>query len=593
MKQNATQNSMQHRTQRKIWNRVLDSRLIVAGIVGLGLAANVVVAAPVQAQAARVYSTDLTDIAASSNGGRIVDSSSTLNDDKAYGASNLISGKVYNASDKNSPNGWVSNKYDSVNMESVTFGFPDNALKSIGKIVLNPSTAVTPERWAKDIEVQVSTESAQGPFRAVAQLTLLRTAKRQEFLMLPAAARFVKLVFRSNWGSDRAVALGSVEMYESISTSDPVGQLITRLEGAVKDLQKFSDAQTQIAGATGNSATTVSTSTPQLTNAAQFHAQMSVANRVNSGDSANRVIFTGAVDPALLHLVAAESSTGSVTPTASNNGRATNIAAAANGGKIVDVSSVFNNDAQYGAANIIDGQNYVPSDDKSSFGWASEGFSSGQQSVTIGFRDDRTHVISKFVINPASKQNPLRWASRLEVQVTSGAPKEGPFRTVSTLTLRQQSANQDFTIQPVEAKYVRFVFVANGPGNPLPQGDPNVSSDRAVSLGEIEIYEPAASSGELTALIGRFNQIVLDLKSVRAQQMAAASASAATDTSSTDSSVADANATDASADETSTTDAAASNATTPDATTPSDATASAPATTPAATTPAAATMTTP
>ena len=537
------QQTLLKRKQHPIWNRVLDMRVIVAGVVGLGLATNFATS-PVRAQTSRVYPTDLTDVVSASNGGRIVDSSSTFNDDKSYSASNLISGKVYNPNDKTSPNGWVSNKYDPVNMESVTFGFADNALKSIGKIVLNPSAAVTPERWAKDIEVQVSTDTAQGPYRAVAQITVKRSPERQEFLILPASARFVKLVVRSNWGSDRAVALGSVEMYESISSVDPVGQLITRLEGAVNDLKKFRDAQAQISNATTSGATTISTTKPLIST-----TQISAQTQSKSSIIGNAALL----DPALLQLVAGESSTGNAaTPTATTptNGRATNIAAAANGGKIVDVSSTFNDDPQYSANNLIDGQNFSLSDGKGSFGWASEGFASGQQSVTFGFRDDRTHVINKFVVNPVSSQNSLRWASRIEVQVTSGSPTTGPFRTVSTLTLRQEATNQDFTIAPVEAKYVRFVFVANGPGNPLPQGDPNVSSDRAVSLGEVEIYEPAASSGELDSLIGRFNQVLIDLKRLRSQQQSdAATTAVAADTAASDNTTATADAT-ASADAT-------------------------------------------
>jgi hypothetical protein len=61
--------------------------------------------------------------------------------------------------------------------------------------------------------------------------------------MLPTAARFVRLVFRSNYGSDRAVALGEVSVYEAIDTSDPVGGLISRLEGAISDLRRYREIQ--------------------------------------------------------------------------------------------------------------------------------------------------------------------------------------------------------------------------------------------------------------------------------------------------------------------------------------------------------------
>ena len=490
-----SQTTRAHRTcaPRARAHRVLGRRVMLASVLGLGAIASTKV---VYAQApARVYATDLTNIAAAQNGGRVVNATSVLDDNATFSADNLIDGKTYDATSKNSSNGWASNKYDPINMESITIGFADNAVKSIGKIALNPNAGVTPERWAKDIEVQVSTTTAQGPFRAVAQLTLKRSGERQEFVILPAPARFVRLMFRSNWGSDRAVALGEVEVYESISNTDPVGQLIGRLEGAVNDLKRFRDAQTEVNSAMNSGAAPVST-TPSLSSSTQASAQMSPA-----------------VDPVLVQLVAPGSSTQTTV-----NGRSINIAAASNGGKIVASSSTFNNDALYGPQNLIDGQNYSLSDGKGTFGWASEGFTSAKQSVTIGFRDDRTRVISRFVLNPTSNQNSLRWASRLEVQVTTGSPTEGPFRTVGTITLRPEPVNQDFSFRPVEAKYVRFVFVANGPGNPLPNGDPNVSSDRAVSLGEVEIYEPAASSGDLDALIGRFNQVLIDLKRLRVQQ---------------------------------------------------------------------------
>ena len=435
-----------------------------------------------QAQNSRVFPTDLTNVAAAANGGRVLSSSSTFNDDKSFGAENLLDGKTYNVNNATeSSNGWVSNKYDSVTMESVVIGFADNAQKRIGKIVLNPDTSVSPERWAKDVEVQVSTTSAQGPFRVAAQLTVKRVDEAQEFLILPVDARFVKLVFRSNWGSDRAVALGEVEMYESIRTDNAVGQVIARLEGAINDLKRFKKTQNEL-----NNATT----------STQVSAQIAPLYAEN------------------LQLVATETAKTDTSSTRATeaNGRAVNIAASSNGGRIADVSSTFNNDATFGASNLIDGQNFNLSSGEGSNGWASEGFSSGKQSVTIGFKDDRTRLVSKIVLNPVSRQNSLRWGTRVEVQATNGSPSDGPFRTITTLNIRMEGVNQDFEVRPFEAKYVRFVFTANGPGNPLPQGDPNVSSDRAVSLGEIEIYEPSLSSGDLDPLIGRFNQVLVDLK---------------------------------------------------------------------------------
>lgn len=457
------------------------------------------------AQGTRVFPTDLTNIAAAANGGRILSSSSTFNDDKAYGAANLIDGKIFGAGDVSSrSNGWVSNKYDSVAMESVVIGFADNAQKRLGKLVFNPDSSVAPERWAKDIEVQTSTTSAEGPFRVASQITLKRSAEPQEFRVLPVDARFVKLVFRSNWGSDRAVALGEIEMYESIRTDDAVGQLIASLESAITDLKRYQQAQNELVGATST----------------QVSAKMAPLNPALMRLIASAPAATVAPDEKVAPAEAAksvETTTSTRAVVAPVSGRALNIAAAANGGRIADVSSTFNSDDVWSAKNLIDGQNYNLSDATGSGGWASEGFASGKQSVTLGFQDDRTRLIGRIVINPTSNQNSLRWATRVEVQASNGSPTEGPFRTITTLNIRLEAVNQEFEVRPFEAKYVRFVFTANGPGNPLPQGDPNVSSDRAVSLGEIEIYEPSQSGRDLVPIIGRFNQVLVDLKRLKSE----------------------------------------------------------------------------
>ncbi|MDF2441659.1 MAG: Sad1 / UNC-like C-terminal [Abditibacteriota bacterium] len=482
------------------------------GLLGWGatVVATSTLMAPVQAQN-RVYSTDLTNIAAAANGGRVLESTSTIDNDANFNANNVIDGKVWDSARQTGTSGWASNKFDPVNMDSITLAFAGNSVRRIGKIALNPSSAVAPERWAKDIEVQVSTESAEGPYTAVAQITLSKTPTRQEFLILPTAARYVRLAFRSNWGSDRSVALGEVEIYEAIGQGDPMGQVITQLEGAINDLKRFRQTQIDIAGATP----VKSAARPGAKPGAR-PARAPQTARAKGAAGAQAAL---ALEPATVQLI--QLAGGDLAPRLPVSG--TNIAAAANGGRIVDSTSTFVSDpAQgpdpaYGPEKLIDGENYK-GDEKGSFGWASQGFAPGRQWVTIGFRDDRTKVISKFVLNPNSNQSNLRWARRVDVQVTSDSPKTGPFRTVGTFTLRPDAANQEFTIRPVEAKYVRFVFVANGPGNDnLANADPDISSDRSVSLGEIEIYEVSASGNELDALISRFENTLTALKVLRRQ----------------------------------------------------------------------------
>ncbi|RYG66857.1 hypothetical protein EON80_14655, partial [bacterium] len=428
----------------------------------------------------RVISTDITNIAAAANGGRVLSVTSTLNNDKDYSVANIIDGQSYNFERGAGSKGWASNQFDPINRDAITLGFNGNTLRKIGKIVINPGVDLTPERWAKDVEVQISTTSAEGPWTAVSQLTLKREAVPQEFPILPVEARFLRLMFRSNWGSDRSVGIGEVEVYESIDDSDPMGSLIARYESALNDLRNYRKVQSEAGAAVAQPAA----GRPKVSNQARIQNTQLVTGDKTAFPTANQ-----------------------------------NIAAAKNGGKIMAWSSTYNQDEAFSPNNLIDGQNYRPADDKGSNGWATQGFAPGKEYVTIGFADDRVKLVGRITINPVSNQSDLRWARRIEVQVTSGSFKDGPWKTAASINLRPEGVNQDFTIRPVEAKYVRFVMQANGPGVVLPDADPNVNSDRAVSLGEIEIYEAVAGNDQLEALIGRFNQVLVDFKTLRRRQI--------------------------------------------------------------------------
>jgi len=440
------------------------------------------------AASAQTRSIDTVDIASRVNGGRVLASTSTLDNDKAYDADNLISGTVW-AGPNSKIRGWASNKFDPITRDSVTLGFSGNRLVNIGKLVLNPATDLPRERWAKDIEVQTSTETVDGPWTPAAQITLKQSASAQEFPILPTPARFVRLVFRSNYGSDRAVALGEVSIYEAIDTSDPVGGLISRLESAISDLRRYREIQLE--GGNGG-------------------GQIVSANA------------TGVLAPATLQLVQLLGEGEGRVPVGK-----TNIALAKNGGKIMAYSSIFDNDPTYGPDKLIDGDNFNPATGKGSSGWSSQGFLPGREYVTIGFAQDRTRLIGKLVLNPVSNQSDLRWARRVQVEATTGSFKDGPWKEVAALNLKDEGVNQEFLIRPIEAKYLRFIFAANGPGINLPNADPNVNSDRSVSLGEIEVYEATTNNDQLGALISRFNGVLTDLKTLRRKMQDGAAVPAA------------------------------------------------------------------
>ena len=428
------------------------------------------------AASAQAHPNDTLDIAARANGGRVIASTSTFDNDKAYSADNLIDGTVWTGPNSKT-RGWASDKFDPITHDSVTIGFANNRLVNVGKIVLNPATDLTRERWAKDIEVQTSTDTADGPWTPAAQIKLKQSPTPQEFPILPTPARFVRLVFRSNYGSDRAVALGEVSIYEAIDTSDPMGGLISRLEGAIADLRRYRNVQLE--GGNGGGQTV-----PTSTGRALSPATLQMVQLLGEGDARVPV------------------------------GK-TNLALARNGGRIVAYSSIFQNDPTFGPDKLIDGDNFNMTTGKGSFGWSSEGFAPGREYVTLGFAQDRTHLIGKIVLNPVSTQSDQRWARRVKEPATNGSFKDGPRKDVAALNLKDEGVNQEFLVQPVEAKYLRFIFNANGPGIVLPNADPNVNSDRSVSLGEIEVYEATTNNDQLGALIGRFSSVLTDLKTLR------------------------------------------------------------------------------
>ncbi len=414
------------------------------------------------ASAQRSLPTDTVNIAAASRGGRIVNQPTVLDDQKEYGSQNLIDEKIYSADGKGSF-GWVSNHYDPINMEEVVVGFAGNESKRIGRIVLNPATYVARERWAKDISLEVS-DNINGPWQNIAEITLKQVPEWQEFKFLPVDARFVKLRFRTNYGSDRAIALGEVQIFESINTEKGIGGTIGRLESAIAELDKWRKNQLEL----GVGAAVQRVSTP-------------------NAPSSN-----------------------------------VNIAAKSNGGKIVAVSSVFESergkgpDLTYNADKLID-ERVWQKEDKPSNGWSSEGFVPGQQWVILGFKDDRAQPIGKIVFSLMCYQPRDRWARRVEVQVSNKAYKNEDdlksFRTIQTINLASVTSNQIFDLPPTEAQYVRLVFTANGPGGvDIPGIDPDVNSDRAVALGEVEIYPPKATNSDLDSIITRFKNISSDLK---------------------------------------------------------------------------------
>lgn len=197
----------------------------------------------------------------------------------------------------------------------------------------------------------------------------------------------------------------------------------------------------------------------------------------------------------------------------------TNIAAAANGGRVVAVSSQAK-DAHgrilphWQAANAIDGKyvvgNFTPAD---SYGWSTNTppMPGEPHWIILAFGPEGkepTRLISRVVIDPTTDDPPYigRWVRNIEVQV-SNTDKDGPYKTVGRYMVVNKPLKQAFDFPPVECRFLRILLLDNH------------GSDRCVELGEIEVYEAIVGQEQLDQLIIQLENLLMNLKRYRDAQL--------------------------------------------------------------------------
>lgn len=190
------------------------------------------------------------NIVAAANGGRVVAVSSEARDSNGrvlpqWSASNLIDGK-YVVGNFVPPDsyGWSSNEPPTREKPQwIVFAFKNDETRLINRIVIDPTTDDPPiiGRWVRDVELQVSTTTPDGPYKTVGRFIVVNRAIKQTFEFPPVEARYVRLVIHSNYGSDKCVEMGEFEVYEAIVAGDELDQLIIRLENLLRDLKRYRD----------------------------------------------------------------------------------------------------------------------------------------------------------------------------------------------------------------------------------------------------------------------------------------------------------------------------------------------------------------
>lgn len=218
--------------------KALAASIIAMGVLGLTISG-------VRSDNAPVAAYGIKNIAAAKNGGKVVSCTSEL-DANYWKVSNLIDGMVWDKSDPKLSNGWASKVFDGSGNnfpQDIILSFQDEKPKLIGQVVIDPTTpdGAWIGRWAREVEIFASTEAYDNPvsYKYVGTCKLINKGEKQVFSFAAVEAKYLKFRIRSNWGSDKYVGLGEIEVYEAIPDVGQLDQLISRLEQILHDLKKY------------------------------------------------------------------------------------------------------------------------------------------------------------------------------------------------------------------------------------------------------------------------------------------------------------------------------------------------------------------
>lgn len=145
------------------------------------------------------------------NGGRVISCSNQYNQ-TSWGARNLIDGQL------GSNHGYASRDR---NPAEIVFSLPK--IETITQLCFNPYTTESPNRWAKLIKVEVSTESPEKGFAPVGEFTLHNRQSQDKqspltdqcFDIGAVQARYIKLYLLSNHGGGY-IELGEFKVYSAV-----------------------------------------------------------------------------------------------------------------------------------------------------------------------------------------------------------------------------------------------------------------------------------------------------------------------------------------------------------------------------------------
>jgi hypothetical protein len=183
------------------------------------------------------------NVSAAQNGATVVSATSEMPDAK-WAKENLIDGKHVRFVDDVAQlpeKSWGWRSTEASFPQDIVIQLAGDGPVLIDAIVMDPATAAMYiiGRGVKGFELLTSTSSATGPWQLAGRFSLMNRPSPQAFEFTATEARWVKIRILGNHGSDKFVEFGEAEIYEAIIPQEPLTQIVSQCENAVRELKQY------------------------------------------------------------------------------------------------------------------------------------------------------------------------------------------------------------------------------------------------------------------------------------------------------------------------------------------------------------------
>lgn len=154
-------------------------------------------------------------------------------------------------------------------------------------------------------------------------------------------------------------------------------------------------------------------------------------------------------------------------PRASSEPALQNLVAAVNGGRVLSATDEL---PSYPASHLIDGYKLDEGE------WWTHDPPTFPQVVVLALAGDRTQVVDRVVLNAWTSEWRYAWVKDFQVYASTTSPNLDDMGLIGSFTLEHVGIDQEFTFDPVRARYVALVV------------NSHYGSEEGISLNEFEVH---------------------------------------------------------------------------------------------------------